>query len=272
MSELEASLLVARNEFRRVIEHPLIIAILLIMLILVALNGINGPGLSGYDTIMSGSDVFIKVGLSDVLWNMSTYCTMAAMFIGLVSVAGDKSTGSLNILLSKPLYKRDILAGKFLGVISFIFLLITVVYASSSLLLMLFFRAPLSFEEFMLRLSALILILFLESSLAAGIAILLGLIFHRLLDAALIVASIFYLEWFTSIPNYPSIFNMLNPTTLYFKILWASPDPRFTGLVDTHFGFTTWAVIALPYIILLVLYLLGIVLVNTYLFTRSEDY
>jgi ABC-2 type transport system permease protein len=263
--------LIACNEFKRVVGHPLVIVLTIILIMIAVLNGIGATGLSGFEKMMNG-DVFIKVGLSQTFWHTSIYCTMAAMFVGLVSVAGDRTTGSLNVLISKPLYKRDVIAGKFLGVAVFILLLLTMTFTVSSLLLMLFFRAPLSFEEFSIRLITLILLLFLECCLAAGIAMLFGILFKNLLDAAILTVSFLYLEWYTPIQDYLGSFYIVSPSSLYVKIFSATPDPHFTGLIDTSLAFTTWANVAAPYIVLMVLYLIAVLLINSFIFSRSEKY
>ncbi len=264
------SLLIARNEFKKITGHPLIFMFIGILVLIAALNGIGFKGgLSWFEQVMEG-DVFVKVGMSQIYWNSSMYCTFAAMFIGLISVAGDRANGSMGVLLSKPLYKRDVIAGKFMGIAAFILVLVSIAFLASSLLIMLFFRAPLSLVDFFIRLFTIIILLFLECSLAAGIAMMIGILFRNLLDAAIIVASVLYVEWYTQISVYLGGFSFISPSSLYSKIFNAAPGQHFTGLMDTSMGFMDWLGVAAPYIVLMVLYVIAVFLVNSYVFVRSE--
>jgi len=263
---------IAHNEFKRILGHPLVIIIACILIMIAVLNGIGSSQLIGFEKVMEGDDVLIKVGMSQIFWNLSKYCTIAAMFIGLVSIAGDRSNGSLNVLLSKPLYRKDVIAGKFFGIAVFMLFLVSMTLLISSLLIMLFFRAPSLPLDFLLRLSTLIFLLFLECSLTVGLTMLIGIVFKNLLGAAVITASFLYLEWYTTIPYSLSFFNFIVPSSLYIKIFSSAPEPRYTGLLDTSLEFLDWANLAAPYILLIVLYTIAVLFINSYMFTKSEDY
>ncbi len=267
---LRPFLLIAQNEFKKIIGHPLIFVFTGILVLIAVLNSIGfAGGLSWFEQIMEG-DVFIKVGMSQIFWNLSMYCTFAAMFIGLISVAGDRTNGSMGVLLTKPLYKRDVIAGKLVGISAFIIILVSMTFIISSLLIMLFFRAPLSLMDFFIRLFTIIILLFFECSLAAGIAMLISILFKNLLDAAIIVASILYVDWYAQINVYLGDFSFISPSSLYNKIFHATPDLHFSGLMDTSIGFMAWFNAASPYIELMVLYVIVVYLVNSYVFARSD--
>ena len=104
----------------------------------------NGLGsikvLPTFESWMTG-DVFIGVGLSQVFFNISQYCSVAALVLGLLSVAGDRKR-VLGVLLTKPVLKRDVVAGKFIGLSAFMLLLITVTYLLVSLLITLALPGP----------------------------------------------------------------------------------------------------------------------------------
>lgn len=264
--------LIARNEFKKMAGQPLNFLFAGILVLIAILNGIGfANGLSYFEQIMQG-DVFIKVGMSEILWVLSMYCTFAAMFIGLISVAGERTSGSLNLLLSRLLYRKDIIAGKFIGMAVFILILVSMTFIISSLLIILFFRMPYSFTDFFMRLLAFICLLFLESSISACIAMLIGIIFKNLLDASVMVASVLYIEWYTQIRVHLGSLDILSPTGLYIKIISAAPDRQFTGLMDTSLGFMTWFDIAKPYIVFMIFYLIIILLVTSIVFARSEDH
>ncbi|MDI6897877.1 ABC transporter permease [Methanocella conradii] len=263
--------LIAHNEFKKVVGHPIVIIIALVLIMISALNGITSSGLSGFEKIMPNDDVLIKVALSGMFWHVSEYCTIAAMFIGLISIAGDRYNGSLNVLVSKPLYRKNVVVGKFLGISLFVLLLVSVVYVVSALLIMLFYRAPLSPTDFLLRFTALIVLLFLECSLTVGITMLVGIVFKNMVEAAVITASFLYVEWYTTLPHSIGELGFLFPSSLYIKIFSTVSDPRFTGLLDTSMDFMEWAGLAYPYILLMVLYIIVVLLIDSFVFTKVDD-
>lgn len=266
-------LIVANNEFKRIISHPIVIVVTAILIFVAVLNGFGSTNLAGIEQLglFNDDDVFIKVGMSQLFWISSLYCTIIAMFLGLFTIAGDRAKKSIGVLIVKPLYRKDIVIGKLLGVLLFLALLIFLNFSISSLIMMLLFRPPFMLYEFFLRLFTLMLILFFECSLMASITMMIGISFKNLLEAAGISISFLYLEWFAPISGYPGYLDIFSPSRLYFKIFNYSPIPSFNGLLDTSLGFFTWLHGTVPYILLIVLYIMALTQVNCYLFSRSDS-
>ncbi len=194
-----------------------------IFCLLVALAVINGLGsikvLPTFETWMTG-DVFIGVGLSQEFFNISQYCSVAALILGLLSVAGDRKR-VMGVLLTKPRPEAGRVAGKFIGLNAFLLLLITVTYLLVSVMITLAFRGPSSMEEFALRLAALILALFLECSFLAGVGMLIGMVFGSLKEAIIVGVTYLCIEWFSN-AMFMSLLKYLSPYWVYFKIISAT--------------------------------------------------
>ena len=254
------------NEFRRQIGHPVTIAVFCLLVVLAIINGLGSiKALPAFETWMTG-DVFIDVGLSQELFNISQYCSVAALILGLLSVAGDRKR-VLGVLLTKPLRKRDVIAGKFLGLSAFLLLLITVTYLLVSLLIALAFRGPSSMEELTLRLAALILALFLECSFLAGVGMLIGMAVSSLKEAIIVGVTYLSIEWFSN-AMFMSLLKYLSPYYVYFKIISATDDVK---LLDTTAQFSVWLGSALPYAALMIVGVIIVFVLNCIVIARTEE-
>jgi ABC-2 type transport system permease protein len=230
---------------------------------------INGLGsikvLPTFESWLSG-DVFIKVGLSQEFFNISQYCSVAALILGLLSVAEDRRR-VLGVLLTKPLHKRDVMAGKFLGLNAFLRLLITVTYLLVSLLIMLAYRGPTAMDEFVLRLSALILALFLECSFLAGIGMLIGMAFSSLKEAIIVGVTYLCIEWFSN-AMFMDVLKYLSPYYVYFRIISVNDD---ANVFNTVYPFGQWLGLALPYIGLMIAGVVIVFILNCVVISRTEE-
>jgi ABC-2 type transport system permease protein len=258
---------VARIEMVRLINHPVT---LITCIILVALAMVNALGsiytMPSFESWMTGDDVFIKVGLSQQWYMISLYCSIAALVLGVLSIAEDRPR-TLGVLLTKPVGPREVVAGKFLGVSAFMLLIITVTYLLVCLLLTLAFRGPLSLQELALRLSALILTLFLECSLLAGIGMFIGLVSNGLKDAIIITITYMFIEYFSDgmFWRVLSFSSLLHPYYVYNRTIIAADG---VNLVDTSIPFGHWLGTAFPYIALILLGIAVIFIVDTRIFMK----
>ncbi|HEY3273976.1 MAG TPA: ABC transporter permease subunit, partial [Methanocella sp.] len=256
----------AANEFRRQIGHPVTIVVFILLVVLAVINGLGSiKVLPTFESWLSG-DIFIKVGLSQEFFNISQYCSVAALILGLLSVAEDRRR-VLGVLLTKPLHKRDVMAGKFLGLNAFLLLLITVTYLLVSLLIMLAYRGPSALDEFVLRLSALILALFLECSFLAGIGMLIGMVFSSLKEAIIVGVTYLCIEWFSN-AMFMDILKYLSPYYVYFKIISVTDE---VSVFNTPVPFGVWLGQALPYIGLMSAGIIIVFVLNCVVISRTEE-
>jgi len=257
---------VAANEFRRQIGHPVTIAVFCLLVALAVANGLGSiKVLPTFETWMQG-DVFINVGLSQELFNISQYCSVAALILGLLSTAEDRRR-VLGVLLTKPLRKRDVMAGKFIGLNGFLLLLIAVTYLLVSLLIAVAFRGPASTEAFGLRISALILALFLECSFLAGIGMLIGIAFASLKEAIIVGVTYLCIEWFSN-AMFMGVLKYLSPYYDYFQII--SPTDT-VKVLDTTVPFHLWFGQALPFVALMIAGVIVVFLLNCIVIARTEN-
>ncbi|MGA9139506.1 MAG: ABC transporter permease subunit [Methanocella sp.] len=266
IGEIASIGLLAANEFRRQVWHPVTIAVFGLLVVIAMANGLGSiKVLPAFESWMSG-DIFIDVGLSQVFFNISQYCSVAALVLGLLSVAGDRKR-VLGILLTKPVLKRDVIAGKFIGLGAFMLLLISVTYLLVSLLMALAYRGPTSMEEFALRLSALILALFLECSLMAGIGMLIGMAFGSLKEAIMVGVTYLCIEWFSN-AMFMELLKYLSPYYVYFKIISATDT---VTVFNTTVPFREWLGQALPYAALMIAGMAIVFVLNCIVIARTEE-
>lgn len=261
----------AANEFRRQIGQPVTIAIFGLLVVLAVINGLGSiKVLPTFETWKSG-DVFIAVGISQEFFNISQYCSVAALILGLLSVAGDRKR-VLGVLLTKPVSKRDVMAGKFLGLNLFLLMLITVTYLIVSLMIALGFRGPSSMEAFGLRVAALILALFLECCFLAGIGMLIGMVFSSLKEAIIVGVTYLCIEWFSN-AMFMDVLKYLSPYWVYFKIISVSDvDPNnVISVFNTVEPFREWLIAALPYAALLVAGVIVVFVLNCIVIAKTEE-
>jgi ABC-2 type transport system permease protein len=260
--------LVACNEFLRFIKHPLVMVISGILLVLALLNGIGGSPLLAHINDNGKGDIFVGVGLSQIMYTSALFCTTMAIFIGFMSIAYERSKGSLLTILAKPILRRDIVTGKFIGINAFILVLITANLAACSLLIMLFYRPPVFFEDFIIRLFTSVLLLFLECSLVTGITMLIGIIIKNTLFASIVAITYLYVDWYVSPTSYVNTLSLLSPKCLLFDILLYNPQIK---LLDTSMPYGDWLNVTSPYIVFLLLEIVAILAFNCIMLTRSEE-
>ncbi len=263
--ELSSLLLIAVNEFKRVAGHPIVILLMCIFIVLAFVQSAAGyrmlQVMEFHDP--DGPDRFMT-GLSQMWYDTSLICSVMAAFIGIVSILEDRSKNLFNVLLVKPLYRRDVIIGKFIGVSVFITIFITVSIAIYSLLLMLFFRMPFSMTEFLSRASAYILGLSMECSLTIVLAMLFGVIFKNFLESLGLLLAYFYLEWYCNLDLLTGPLSLINPYSLYGNV-------ASVNLFDTTVPFLQVINNSLPYAILMLAWMLILLLLDCLIFTRYGD-
>lgn len=265
---------IARNEFRRVMGHPLVVIISIVLLTISVLNGIGQAHLLSVfenDMLPSsfiGKDVFMIIGIQGIYYTFSHYCAIFAIFLGALSISEERSSKSLSVLLSKPLLRRDVVIGKFFGNGIFLILFMTFNIIVSSLIVMAFFREPISVIDFTIRILSFIFILLLECMLSFGATMLAGVMLKNLFSTLIVAASFYYIEWGAYIASTMGDIAFLSPRYLYLEIIGVI---RNVSLFDTSIDYMDWLNAALPFIFLIVLEVAVIILVDCMLFARGDE-
>jgi ABC-2 type transport system permease protein len=251
---------ISQNELNRIIRHPLVIIVGIIILLLAYTNGAGGTQvLEHLDD--NGQDGFFQ-GYSQIEYEISFICSIMAAFLGVISIAEDKWNYSANILLTKPVYRRDIILGKFAGLSEFMLLFITLTMLFTTIMLILCFREPLSYIELAWRLIAYILVLASECSLVITLTMLIGNIFNNVIGAVSVVITYIYVEWFRDLAKYMGDFSFITPVMLYIHI--------FSNLFNTTIPFSQWLNNTILFIIFMILEIGLMLVINCYIFTQLD--
>jgi ABC-2 type transport system permease protein len=264
---------VARNEFYRVLIHPLIIVVVAIMLIttfiIVGGEHLDLKTLSIFEPI----DVFIHAYYMNG-YNPNFISYIIAAFLGVTAMAEERAKGTLNVLLSKPLYRKDVILGKFVGLSVFMLMFIIAMLSIMTFMLLYFYGEPQSITEFLLRITAYIVSLWLELSFVIAFTLLLGTVFKDMLVSMSVTVTFLSFEWFWRsasiglieifITKFP-----ITPRTLNQRII--NPDNTLANLFYTSLPFDNWLNDAMPYIVLSLVLILVMLLIDCLVVTRSDD-
>ena len=270
MIELQAITLIARNEFYRVIRHPLVIVVGVILLVIAYVNGAGGDSLLLSSGLSAGQDVFMQ-GYGQLIYNVSFICCIMAAFLGVVSMSEEYGKNSFGVILAKPIYRRDVILGKVMGICGFMFLFITLVVVFITAMLILGFRSPDSYIE-LWRPVGIILALGLESSLVISLTVLVGSVFKNIIGSVSIAITYVYADWFKNVSQYMGMYSIITPKILFFDVI--NPpnyDNSMAMLFDTLYPFDKWFGDASIYIVLLLVEMTIFVFICCMVFAKQEN-
>ncbi|CAJ35921.1 ABC transporter permease [Methanocella arvoryzae] len=263
---------IAKNDISVTLRQPVIIAVFIILLILAILHGWGHAALiKGYTaSAVPDYDPFFEFGVQNIISPTSTYLSAVAMFIGILTVIDEKSTGVMRVMMTKPLYRKDIIAGKFLG-ISLLMLLLTVIFVSLfTASLLIFYGGPESSSELILRIPSYTLVLYVHLMLFLAISMLIGQIFNNVYIAIGISGLFYWAQLKASsifvIIDKINILGYFSPRTILFKILFVDDTSMFNLLRP----FDAWLSAALPWMVWSVLLIVVIFQINSLLFSRYD--
>lgn len=263
-----AMLLVAENEITLLYKSPIVIIFSLLMLIFALTNAAGSSVVLQKFSFLSHDDAFFYVGIGNFFWDLSMLFSFLAMCIGIISFTSEQN-GAFRVLLTKPLYRRDVMGGKFIGILSFLLVMVVLTVVLFISLVMIVYGGPGSLTELLLRTGSFILLLFLNCSFTAGIAVMFTVILKK---AEAVMASIAFVaaEYLTRmrwIPASIGDLKILNPVNLYVKAF--EIEPR-SDLVSISLPYGSWLGYAMPYVFLMLAEVVIIILVNSMIFNKKE--
>lgn len=265
--------IIAENEFKAIAANPLVIVVGVIVIFMAFINGYGGYGGSSRIDVSYfkvGQDSFMQ-GLMQIWYNTVFICNIMAAFLGVISIAKERWTRSINVLLIKPLYKMDIVGGKFAGISVFLFIFISLVLAFTTVMLIIFFKEPLSYYELFMRLLAYIIILTGECSLVAALTMLVGSAVNNLIGSITLVITYIYAEWLSPITSL-DVLSFITPEGLLIKMSNPITTSGYvTELFNTLVPFTQWLSDAAPYFIFMMLYIIAVLVINCWAFAKVDD-
>ncbi|WP_424359020.1 ABC transporter permease [Methanocella sp. MCL-LM] len=262
-------ILIAKNELSRLVRQPIIILLVCIVLALSAINGMSAAAF--ISDVNLGHDPFLIPGLGNAFYNNSIFLSALSAFIGVMAIGGDRSTNSIRVLLTKPLYKRDVLAGKYLGMLALILMIAAFCVLFGVAMLLIFFGGPESASEAIIRICTYVLMLFLNCALTAAITMAIGVLVKNLLGTLICVGSLFFFEWQVSlhgtILDLLGGFIYLNQRILFFTAI----GPGNINLFLTDSPYLVWLDNASQYIVAMVIALLAFMSLSFYVFCREDE-
>lgn len=206
---------IAKNEFARVLAHSLTPLLVLLLAFFAVLNGIGGTSNLGTDA-HTETGLYYSIGQNFMY--SALYCGIVAVFIGVTSIAEERRNNAINILLAKPLYRRDLIAGKVVGLNAYMLCVIMFGMTLAAVVLSIFYQQPGDPMNFLSRLAAYILLLFMYSSLNIAIAMLVGILIKDLLLAASVVMAYIFIDWYTGLFGIIPFMRNLDPEVALAKL------------------------------------------------------
>lgn len=239
---------IAGNEFARMVRNPLVILLFGLLSVLLIINAIGSSVILPMFVKTGISDAFIK-GVANTYYKSSLLFTFISMCIGVASIAEDRTKGSLQVLITKPLYRRDIIIGKLAGIGVLLFTLIIAVLLIDVSSIMIAFRGPESTGDMFLRMASYAAVLWLNCMLTVAITMTLGIIFKSLVEALIAVISYLYLGWYANL-QFISGIGLINPMGLYNAIMFG--ETYNTYLFSEEVTYAGWLCGAAPFIALMI--------------------
>lgn len=217
---------------------------------------------------MSFDEAFFYIGIGNFYWLISMLFAFLGMCIGIISITNERSNGSLRVLMTKPIYRRDVVIGKIFGISSLLFALISFTLILFISLMMVTTSNSAPILELFLRVGIFDIILLINSIFTLSLVMLFGITLKK---AEALVLSLGYIsfEWLSQtylIPVWLGDLQILNPMNLFVHATSIHENDLFMITIP----FTTWLNNALPYILMLIVETLIIILLNCILFNREE--
>ncbi|WP_424358002.1 ABC transporter permease [Methanocella sp. MCL-LM] len=263
----------AKLEFIRVLTHPLTLIIGVFVLVIAFLCGAGGAvNLSKFEAWGTHPEDVFFIGFGNSLAAISMICMVMAIFLSVTAIPSERWKSSLNVLLTKPVYRRDFVLGKFAGLSVFMFLFNTFTILATGLMLIIFFREPASGLEFGWRLIAYILVLSLSCSIVIALNMLFSLISRNILfvTAISVIYVFFDWIWYNDRLLGTGILSLISPMNLYYKFIKPFGGDSYAALFNTTITMGQWLDAVLPYLVILLIEIAALLLIEIYLFSRED--
>lgn len=265
---------VAKNEFSMVVRNPITCLVCGFIIIYLTVNIVGSTVIvPQFASSYSHNDAFY-INISNSFWLLTTFFAFLSMCIGIITIAKERSSGSLRVLTAKPLYRRDIITGKFLGLSLFLLLLMILTEIVFISLIIIVLGSPDSLLELVLRLSSFIVLLFLNCSFTLGLVMLFGIVFNKA-EALILSMAFVSFEWLqqasVDFQFLGQIQQLIDPMKLYFNTIFVfSGNETLGSLFETRLSFDAWLNHALPFVVLMLAEVILIVLINSAMFSKEE--
>ncbi len=259
---------IARQELVQLLRHPasIILALVLITLVCIGVAGVYNMTY-GQLTMSIGYQANdpVYLGAIETIGLISGIFLIMSAFLGAMSIPYDRWNHSYNVLLGKPVRRRDIILGKFAGLSGFMLLLNAFVFVVSATLSVAFIGEPNSQSEYWLWVCGLIAMFTLTCSAIIALNLLIGTISKNFLVVAslsfvyITIELFWYKDWFLR------------------SLSWLTPinlNPGGDVFGDGMFFLSNLGSVPVPnslvHLAVLLIELAGFLLAGVYLFTRED--
>lgn len=265
---MRAIISIIKNEFLLICRNPIVIIFCAIIVLFAIHNALACYVLLPKMQFIDHNEAFY-IGIGNFFWIISLLFAFLSMCLAITSIASERSSNSIRVLLTKPIYRKDIIISKFVSISIFEFLLIILTVVLLVSLMMAVYGGPTSAIELILRMASFSILLFLNCSFTLGLIFLLSILLKR--SEAMMISIIFItVEWLGQIqvlPYLPNGLDIIDPMTLYIHAFAVTPG---IDLFRPSLSFNTWLNNAVPFVLLMLLEVVIIVLVNCIAFNREE--
>ena len=261
-------IVIARKEFADNFWSPAFLA-LLVTFTVVSFVFTYKQGLLSEQLIMmeEGSASILMMGLKKLARTLAWFAPLIGLAVGFDAVTKEQKSGSLNVLLTHPVYRDNIILGKFGGSMLTLFLVLFVSAAVSVGTLLVLFGGAVSTME-LIRIALYFLFTFLYTLVFLGIGIILSIIVKDAADSlaygiviwlsfsvvftVMIVAILLLSGQTLTDPNKWAVIGQISnisPMHHYAEVVtgrgslgWGAPVTKSTieGILDMRFTLSQW--------------------------------
>lgn len=266
-----SSYIITQNEVARLSKNMIVWAIAVIVLLVAYLNGVGMHhellASESYGEVVDNVSFFLN-GYAETWSDSMAICCVMAAFIGISSISEERVKSTFNVLLVKPLYRRDVLIGKLVGIGVFIlgFVILSILFITLALVLNL--GEPVPIDQLFTRLIVYALSLTLACLLIAGISMLVGIVCKNIIGAFSIVTTYVYVDWFSGMTDYLGNISMITPHELYSNMFFGL---QYINLFSVSISVNDWILSVIPRASLMIVELMVVLALGVLVFTRMDD-
>lgn len=276
------ALVVADNEFRSTMKNPLVLVSIVLLIVVSAVSS-YGSAVNTFNyyqgsQTMSMLSMFMT-SMGENIYEISCLFVILSVCLGVFSISEERYGGTLGVLIGKPLCRRDVVLGKFIGLSAFLLIAMTLVFAIHASAALIVYPMPAgSFIEIFARMVSVIVSLFLSCIVMMGLSMMIGTLFRNIALVITLAASIVYLQWFTPVITLFGLLDLgfinlgiigsLDSKILYLYFILMGQNTNFIFTASTPY--LAWLSNAFPYMILLAFEAIIIILIDCMLFNRVE--
>ncbi len=260
---------IAGNEFALTVRNPVMPAFVGLLFVISMIIAFGSPILIKSSALATRPLwAFLTFSIGNSFYPTYLVLITLSVCLGVFTISDERMNGALNTLICKPLYRRDIITGKFLGISGFILIsVLLVVSIITSLTLMMFPAAGTSIIEIIERVATYAFILFLICIMTLAFTMLIGIILKRTALSLAVSLTTAYIIQNPDALNVLGPIQILVPWYLFNNIFYLR---RGLELFIPITPYGEWLTSSIPLIVLLIAEIVIVVLTSCLIFNREE--